>query len=149
PDLSKQVVIHAYQKDEFVRAITLGMAKFGLPDLVIDQFSWSLQRNMGHVMNLFAQALAENATLPKPGEFDLKFDAIRNPKVREPQVKSLLPGATRVLLLSLTEGIWEEGDPQNRLIEIQFNRGKGPDIHAKQEQIIAQAFGSEDKVTHV
>jgi uncharacterized protein YegJ (DUF2314 family) len=149
PDLSKHVVIHAYPKDGFVRAITLGMQKFGLPDLVIDQISWSLQRNMGHVMVLFAQALAENSTLRKPGEFDLSFDAIRNPKVREPQVKSLLPGATRVLLLSLTEGIWEEGDPKNRLIEIQFSRGKGPDIHAKQVQIIAQAFGSEDKITHV
>src|SRR5262249_14111701 len=134
PDLSKQVVIHAYQTDGFVRAITLGMEKFGLPDLVIDEFSWSLQRNMVDVMMLFAQALAENSTLPKPGEFDLSFDAIRNPKVREPQVKSLLPGATGVLLLSLTEGIWEEGDPKNRLIEIQFSRGKGPDIHAKQKQ---------------
>ncbi len=149
PDLSKHLVIHAYQKGEFVRAITLGMEKFGLPDLVIDQSSRSLQRSMGHVMNLFAQALAENSSLPKPGEFDLNFDAIRNPKIREPQVKSLLPGATRILLLSLTEGIWEEGDPDNRLIEIRFSRGKGPDVHAQQEQIIARAFGSEDKITHV
>ena len=40
----------------------------------------------------------------------------------------------------------EEGDPKNRLIEITFERGTGPDIHAKQEQIISQAFGWEDKV---
>ena len=43
PDLSKHLVIHAYQKGELVRAITLGMEKFGLPDLVIDQSSRSLQ----------------------------------------------------------------------------------------------------------
>ena len=26
------LTIHAYKKDEWIRAITLGMAKFGLPD---------------------------------------------------------------------------------------------------------------------
>ena len=35
PDVSMQTTIHAYKKDEYVRAITLGMTKFGLPDLVI------------------------------------------------------------------------------------------------------------------
>ena len=55
PDISKHTTIHAYNTGEYVRAITLGMAKFGLPDIVIDNFSWSLNRNMGHVVNLFGQ----------------------------------------------------------------------------------------------
>ena len=67
PDISKHTVIHAYNTGEYVRAITLGMAKFGLPDIVIDNFSWSLNRNMGHVVNLFGQAIAEGAIVKKDG----------------------------------------------------------------------------------
>lgn len=53
PDLSKQTTIHAYKSDEYVRAITLGMAKMGLPDVVVERFSWSLDRTVGHLINLF------------------------------------------------------------------------------------------------
>ena len=46
--------MHAYNTGEYVRAITLGMTKVGLPDILIENVSWSLNRNLGHVMNLFA-----------------------------------------------------------------------------------------------
>jgi len=144
PDITKHIVVHAYKKDEYVRAISLGMAKFGLPDIVIDNFSWSLNRNMGHIVDLFAQALAEGAVLQKPGEFDLQFKSIKNANVREPQITTLKSNATGIALLSLKKGKWEEGDPQNRLIEITFDRGTGPDIHAKQEQVLGAAFGWDD-----
>jgi uncharacterized protein YegJ (DUF2314 family) len=149
PDITSHIVIHAYKKDEFVRAITLGMAKAGLPDVVADSFSWSLNRNMGHLVNLFAQAMAEGAAPPKPGEIDLDIRAIKNPRVREPQVTTLKPNATGIALLTLTKGNWEEGDPENRLIELGFDRGSGPDIHAKQEQIVGAAFGWEDSITRI
>ena len=149
PDVSKHTVIHAYSTGKAVRAITLGMEKFGLPDVVIQNFSWSLNRNMGHIVNLFAQGLAEGAKVPIPGNFDLNFRAIRNPKVREPQLRNLLPKATGVALLSLKKGKWEKGDPANRLIEVTFKRGRGPDIHAKQDFVLAQAFGWKDEITPV
>jgi len=149
PEISQHTVIHAYKKDEYVRAITLGMEKFGLPDLVINNFSWSLNRNMGHVVNLLGQALAEGQTLQKPGVFDLDFRAIKNVKVREPQVTNLKEHATGVALLGMKKGVSEDGDPKNRLIEITFERGIGPDIHAQQDQVIGQAFGWEDEIKHV
>lgn len=149
PDLSKHTVIHAYKKDEFIRAITLGMSKFGLPDLVVDNFSWSLTRNTGHLMNLFAQALAEGATIAKPGEFDLDLKSIRNPQVREEHLPHLLENATGVALLTLKKGTWEEGDPKNRLLELTFDRGTGPDPHARHEAVVSRTFGSSDSVTRV
>ena len=149
PDVSDSTAIHAYQKEGLTRAITLGMQKFGLPDVVIDGFALSLSRNMGHVINLFSQSMAEGATAPVPGEFDLDFSAIRNAEVREPQVQNLGPEATGIALLSLKQGNWEEGDPDNRLIEITFDRGTGPDIPAKQAHILAEAFGVTDSLTTV
>ena len=142
PDVSKFTVIHAYKHEdsEFVRCISLGMAKFGLPDVVIENSSWSMNRSIGHIINLFAQATAEGAVPQKAGQFDLDIKSIKNTKVREPQVASLKPNAIGVAPLSLKKGTWEEGDPANRLIEITFERGQGPDIHAKQEQVLSAAF---------
>jgi uncharacterized protein YegJ (DUF2314 family) len=125
------------------------MQKAGLPDVVADNFSWSLNRNMGHIVNLFVQAMAEGATPSRPGEFDLDIRAIKNPKVRDPQVTTLKPNATGIALLTLKKGTWEEGDPENRLIELGFERGTGPDIHAKQDQIVGAAFGWEDSITNI
>ncbi len=149
PDLSKHTVIHAYKKDDYVRAITLGMQKFGLPDIVVDGFPWSLNGSMASVVNLFAQVLAEGAEIKRPGEFDLDLRAIRNPLVREPQLASLKPGATTIARLTLLKGIPEEGDPSNRLIEIVFGRYEGPDVQARQEAMLSSLFGSEDKITRV
>lgn len=149
PNVSRHTVIHAYQSGEFIRAITLGMEKFGLPDVIVDGFSWSVNRNVGHVINLCAQALAEGQMVGREGEFELDFRKIRNPEVREPQVTTLKDNATGIALLTLREGRREEGDPANRLVEITFDRGTGPDRHARREQVLISAFGSEDSVTAV
>jgi len=151
PDISNHTVMHAYRKEEagFVRAITLGMAKFGLPDIVIEDFSWSKNRSIGHLINLFGQAIAEGASITKPGEFDLDIRAIRNHRVRDPQISSLRSNATAKALLSLRKGRWEEGDPQNRLVEITFDRYVHGDLHARQEALLSAMFGWEDRVKGV
>lgn len=43
----------------------------------------------------------------------------------------------------LKMGVAEEGDPNNLLLEITFDRGPGHDIHARRYAIIASAFGFE------
>lgn len=149
PAIANHTTIHAYRKDEFVRAITLGMEKFGLPDLIAEDFPWSLNRNVGTLINLLSQSLAEGAEVPRAGEFDLDFRAIKHPGFRESQLESLQANATGIALLTLHKGVWEEGDPANRLIEIGFERGTGPDEHARQEQVIASAFGAEDSITRI
>lgn len=149
PDISTQTTIHAYKNGEFVRAITLGMAKVGLPDVVVDNFSWSSNRQIGNLINLFTQAMAEGAKFSKAGKFDLNIKAIRHPAVREPQLTSLLKNATAVAKLSLHRGNRDEGDPYNRLIQITFERYPGHDVHAQQDAMLSSLFGSKDKVTPV
>lgn len=149
PDVSRHITIHAYKSKELVRAITLGMAKFGLPDIVIDNFPWSSNRSIGHVINLFAQAMAEGATFSKPGEYDLDLKSIQHAQVRESQLKSLKENATAVARLTLRTGIWEEGDPNNRLLQITFDRYNGNDAQAKQEAMLSSLFGFEDSITYI
>jgi uncharacterized protein YegJ (DUF2314 family) len=149
PDLSKHITVHAYNSDEYVRAITLGMAKMGLPDVVVESFTWSLSRTMGHLINLFSQSMAEGAVIQSSGQYDLDIRTIRNKEVRDPQVSSLKSNATAVAHLVLKEGTWEKGDPRNRLIEIAFDRYPGQDVHAKQEALLSSLFGWEDAIITV
>lgn len=149
PDVSRHTVIHAYKSDDYLRAITLGLGKFGLPDVVVEGFSPSQTRNTGNLINLFAQALAEGGTIGDAGQFDLDFKAIRSPQVREKHLSKLRENATGLALLTLRQGTWEEGDPENRLIELSFDRGTGPDSSSRLEGTLASAFGFVDEVTRI
>lgn len=147
PDVSDHITIHAYKSGDYVRAITLGMAKFGLPDVVVNDFSWSLSRGVGSLINLYCQAMVEGAADARPGRFDLDLHAIRNAKLRDTELAALLPNATASALLSLKPGEREEGDPANRLLEISFDRYPGRDVHARQERLLSDLFGWEDAIT--
>lgn len=149
PDVSTHITIHNYQEGQYQRAVTLGMAKLGLPDLVVEGFPRSLGRNVGHTINLVAQALAEGAVVPRTGEFDLDFRQIRQPEVRDAQLRALEPQGTGKALLQFVESEADEGDPDNRLIEIRFDHAAGPDTPAKIESVLAGAFGHSDSVTRV
>lgn len=149
PVISSHITIHAYKDGEFIRAISLGMQKFGLPDVVVDNFSWSMNRSMGNIINLFTQVMAEGATFNKVGEFDLDIKAINHPTVRDSHIDSLSDNATGVARLSFQQGVWEEGDPYNRLIHITFNRYDGNDEHARQDAMITSLFGAEDSVSYI
>lgn len=149
PNVLLQTVIHAYKGDKQVRAITLGMAKFGLPDIAVDDFSWSSNRSMGNLINLLAQATVEGVVIRSSGSYDLDLRAIKHTAVRESQLSTLKENSVAIAKLSLVKGTPESGDPQNRLIEIRFDRYPGPDHYARQDALLNALFGSEDSVAYV
>jgi uncharacterized protein YegJ (DUF2314 family) len=151
PDISTQTVVHVYNTGEYVRAITLGMSKAGLPDVVIQEVPTSSDTQAGILINIFCQSMAEGATLKPSGNFNLDLHAIKDSRIRESRLKSLKGNATGKACLSLKTGKWEEGDAQNRLIEVSSDRYPGPDHQAQQEAMISSFFGAEEsfvKVNH-
>ncbi len=149
PNVSSQTVVHVYNNDEYARAITLGMAKMGLPDVVIQQLPWSSSSQAVNLINIFSQAMAEGAVLDASGKFNLDLHAIKNAEVREPKLKSLLPNATAKACLLLKAAKPDEGDPENRLIELASSRYRGIDGHAKQESMLSSFFGTEDSIRSI
>lgn len=149
PNVSAHTTIHAYNSGEYVRAISLGMAKFGLPDVVVQNFSWSLNQNMGHIINAFCQSMAEGGKIAAAGEYELNFRALKDRALRESYLSSLKPNATAVARLTLLRGTAESGDPRNRLIEIGFDKYPGADVHARQDALISSLFGWEDAVKRI
>ncbi len=149
PDISKHTVIHAYRSDRMVRAITLGMAKFGLPDVVVEDFSWSLNRPMGSLVNLVSQSLGEGLVIGTQGRCDVDVKAIRHAGARTAQSTDLLPGSTGRAQLKLVQARRDDGDPDNRLAEIRFDAQRGVDVHARQQALISSLYGGKDSISYV
>src|SRR5262249_31199987 len=147
PDVSGQTVIHVYPNGDFARAITLGMSKMGLPDVVVQETTWSSDNQVGNLINIFSQSIAERQTPHEGNQYRLDLHTIKNPRLREHQFKDLTGNA--VACLTLADANWEEGDPKNRLVRLDADRYSGDDPHAKQDSMISSFFGSQDSITKV
>jgi len=146
PEVSSQMKVDIYQNGEFARAISLGMAKMGLPDVLVEAVPQSSVSEAGNLIDVFSQSLAEGAAFDGSGKYTLNLQQVKNGDAREAQAKSLKQNATSVAYLLLKKGKAEEGDPHNRLIELSAERYDGPDIQAKQDRMLSCFFGWEDSV---
>ena len=147
PSVVDQIVIHAYQDGDGIRAVTLGMEKFALPDLVMEDMSWSDARSAGNLMNALAQLMVEG-TSPDT-EVDLRLSDIRHPSVSEFQQTGLKANATGTATVSLVSGTHQEGDSDNTLLELRFETYDGPDDHARRTAALDRLYGYEDEVVPV
>ncbi len=145
-NISNHITIHFYQKDEYCRAITLGMLKFGLPDLCIENLSCNSSLGLTSFINLIAQTLLEKQNIEKTGRLKLNIDAIKDETLKAILLSSLYDNAEKKAEINLIGGTWEEGDPQNRLIEIGFSKDNPQVEH---NEVITKLFGSEDKVSYL
>jgi uncharacterized protein YegJ (DUF2314 family) len=149
PDVPNETVIHAYDDESSMRAVTLGMSKMGLPDIMINFSGWSSESQIGDVINIFSQSLAEGEMMPAKGDFKLDLFALKNSQFRDDQLKSIKGKGIGVGCLSVEPGKWEEGDAKNRLIQLGFDRYPGSDPDARQESMISSFFGAEDSISHI
>ena len=149
PRIASQTLIHSYRNGDFVRAITLGMAKVGLPDVVVTNFTWSSENQVGSLINAFCQILAEGAAISVPGKYELNLTEIKNLESKKNQTGVLKANASGLAYLWLDKGRWEEGDPRNRLIELSAKRYSEPDVHARQEKMLQCLYGSRDGVRSI
>jgi uncharacterized protein YegJ (DUF2314 family) len=101
---------------------------------------------MGSVMNLLCQAIAERPSLEQAGGIDLAFDAIKSQAARAGI--DFREKARRQVHLSLAVGQREEGDAENRLMEIVFP-GPPDGLQERQNAAIVSMFGAHDELTRV
>jgi len=149
PDISTQITIDTYLDAGSDRANTMGMEKVGLPDVVVRGFSESYKNNMEDLIDLFCQSMAEGARFNNPGIFKLDLRGIQSTKIRGSRLQSLKPNGTGLACLSLKPAVPEEGDPNNRLIQLLPDKYTGADSAAKHEQMVHSFYGLEDSVTSV
>ncbi len=149
PDVQKHTTIHAYNNGEFVRAITLGMEKFGLPDIVVNDFGWSNSRAVGSLINLVTQTLVEGGEFSDDLSLEVDIRALKNDPVRENLLASSLDSAEHSIRLLLAPVAPEEGDPDNFILGIRFDTANGVSVQEQQEVLLDKLFGSEDSIAYV
>ncbi len=149
PRISDHTVIHAYKNNELIRAISLGMQKFNLPDMVVNDFTWTNNNQMANLINIIGQSMLEGSKINKTHQLNVNIHEMRNESLKKEVLSSLKENGTARAMIPLKQTSPEEGDPDNFLLEIDFDPQVGNGLQEKQETFISQFFGSEDKVIYV
>ncbi len=149
-DVSRQITIHLYRPDPkvaYLRAITLGMEKFALPDVVVEQLIPSESQPVGNLINSICQSFAERPEIGDPSEVKVRTRDIQSPEARKRAKTGLLKGATAAATLALVVGTAQDGDPDNPLVGLDFRHGQGTTNDERRQQVLSEMWGSEDAIT--
>ncbi|MBL9022875.1 MAG: DUF2314 domain-containing protein [Myxococcales bacterium] len=119
PDVSSQITVHYYRTEgDRYRAITLGLGKLGVPDLVIQSLPPPHSQEGIQLVMIAAQRLVEGAELTGTGQLHLELGAVRHARAKEMLSEGTMKPGSAVIVLK--EAPREEGDPDNRLLELRF-----------------------------
>lgn len=152
PDITRQFTIHLYRPDDnssYLRAVTLGMEKFALPDVVVEHLIGSDNRPCGNLINLVCQSLAENPVIKNSAKAVFSLRKLGEKSLQEKMQSSLKTNATQTITLALLEGRHDEGDSHNQLVEISFQNGVGKTDDERREDLLAKLWGAEDSMVGV
>jgi uncharacterized protein YegJ (DUF2314 family) len=147
PDMRSHVALHLYRDGELFRLVTIGMGKFALPDVSVNEVSSSDSSRMGDLVNLACQTMIEKGRLEREGELTVSLDGVEEARFRESISEDLKPNAKRKAALSLAIVERQEGDAENRLFEIVFP-GSAAALQERQGALLADLFGFSDEVVH-
>ena len=147
PFVNRHITIHVYRDGELFRVVSLGMVKFGLPDISINRVAGTDAERMGVVADLVLQRLLEGATPDARGLMPISFDEVRHVEARQLFDSLALHNAKRRTTLTVVPAEPEEGDADNRLLEITFPATGG--VQEQQAHALAELFGDEDTVVYV
>ena len=148
PEIWTQTTIHLYQADEasrYLRAITLGMEKFALPDLVIEKLISSDTRPAGNLINVVCQSLAEHPVVDGKRQM-FRLASLRATRMRQRFESSRGAGAAGQIALALLQGNTQPGDPDNRLIELDFRHGVGSTDDERRNSLFSALWGVDESI---
>lgn len=143
PDVPRLFTIHYYEDEGRHRAISLGLAKLGLPDLVLEDVPQLQSDAAMAVFNACAQLMAEGAVSDARGRFSIDFAAIKHKAVRERLQRNVGEGATMRGDVWFVEGKRADGDPENRILELRFDGYPGQTASERQAAGLLQLVGAE------
>jgi hypothetical protein len=99
-----------YEEDaEHARFATVGLEKFGLPELEVAHVPDSELKRVGTLLNVVAQLMVQGTPVGEGGRFPVSFEAVRHSGLRERLQASLGEGARQHFELGLT--VARAGDP--------------------------------------
>lgn len=125
---------------------TVGLGKFGLPDLAVREVPGPLQDEVGLLINLTAQLMVEGAPVGEDGAFVVDLRALKYAPLRqrlEPGVELDALQRTRLNLVLLSPGV---PGRENRLVELVFPSSLGDTPSERPYAALTELFGTQDKL---
>ncbi len=139
-NLSAHFTMHMYRNNgPLVRVVSIGLEKWGLPNLVVNDVVASTAGSMNALLNVVAATLFKQKKTTVEGALKVSAD-IADEKV--------LAGGTGAVVVSLVEAKKEEGDARGPLIEIAFPGPKAT-LHERHDKLLSTLFGAEDTLNAV
>ena len=135
PAVTHHTVIHFYQEGDASRAVTLGMSKFGLPEIVVNDLAKAGSRDVGMLINLVAQTMLERPTVARDGELPVDASKLKLP----PALRGVGKRAAPTLQVRVGEKL--QGDADNRLLELGFDGEVGATLHERQIALLEGLLG--------
>ena len=149
PSMADHISIHGYREESgLCRCVTVGLEKFALPNLVINDVTCSNLGSYQNLINLLAQHLAESGTLETPGMLPVDIDKIDNPIMKGQLLASTHSGAIKKALVALRHGEHQDGDAPNHLLEVYTYDPAFASQQVYQDWLVSEVFGAEDKMVN-
>ena len=132
----KDIVVQLYrQEDGTARALTLGMMRFGCPDLALKGANMSAGPRLAELLNAAASKLAAGETQTP---ITLALDDVARVVGRTPAELGATPENARPVELEVVSPEREEGDPDNDLAELVPKDGASREAW---DSVVASLFG--------
>jgi len=119
PSVRDHVAIHGYKHGGLIRIVTLGMRKFALPDVAMNDVPANVSQSASSLVQVVCQSLLENPTLAED--------------------------ARKTTTVSLAMAKPQPGDADNGLIDIVFP-GPAIGLQERQSALLSELFGSTDRL---
>jgi uncharacterized protein YegJ (DUF2314 family) len=151
PVVAAHVNVHTYEPgggDGLLRSVTLGMSKLGLPDVVVNGHPRGDGASEVMLIRAVCQRLEDDPVIAREGRLPLDLNGLRSARAKDPVLKTLRAGATARADLTIARGTRQEGDAENRLLELTFGGPPGGPTE-RQQAVLAGLLGVEDRVTRV
>ena len=149
PSILRHVAIHAYRDGEWIRAVSVGMGKFGLPELAVDELASAWGEQVIWIINGIGQRMIEGQRPDGDGTFTLDLSQIAQADVRNAIRSKLLSNAAETGRFQLILSIPHEGDNDNSLLDIGFGHYDGVDAFARQQAAVRNMFGWRDEMKRI
>jgi uncharacterized protein YegJ (DUF2314 family) len=150
PYINKHITIHLYQPEgaSLPRAITLGMEKFACPDVVMSQVPRDGSRSCGNLMNAVCQTMVEKGPPDRAAtSISLDLRSLKHTAFRQHITTAPAKGATQRGVVGIAPAKRDEGDPDNRLIELTCEGSPGDTQLKRQQALLEMLFGAEDHIS--
>jgi uncharacterized protein YegJ (DUF2314 family) len=137
----RQIVVQLYRQDDgTARLLTLGMARFGSPDLTLRGATMDVAPALANVVNaVAAQIVSGKVQLP----FEVSLEDVAKVSRRTPEELAREPDAAASVSLEVVTPERQAGDPVNDMVELVAPGGTTPEAWS---EVVSSLFGEPPQV---